>query len=152
MESNTRVADFLSRLSPAEKEIITPLRKQVLQLATNVHEDVKWNALCYFKGARAFVGIMPYKKYISVIFDRGAELVDSYRVLEGKGHTMRHIKIHSLPDVAEKNVVSYVEQSYNLRWEVQVKRLLHNCNTCLVVVIPAKAGIQRCLKCFSYFL
>jgi hypothetical protein len=114
MKPKQKVIEFLMGLSECEKPIVAYLTKKVLQLSGDIREEMKWNALCYLKGDRAFIGIMPYKKYISVIFDRGAELNDPYRVLEGKGHTMRHIKIYSLNDLEEKHVDSFIEQSYNL--------------------------------------
>ncbi len=114
MEANPKINDFMTNLTRDEIDIVEYLTKNACQLAVDVAEDIKWNALCFFKGDRPFVGIMPYKKYISLIFDRGAELDDPYNVLEGKGHTMRHIKIHSFDDLARKHVSSYIEQSYKL--------------------------------------
>jgi len=114
MEVNPKVTEFMMSLTEDEKAIVTYLTKKVRQVDADTIEDVKWNALCCFKGDRAFIGIMPYKKYVSVIFDRGAELDDPYHVLEGTGHTMRHIKIHSFDDLKEKHVGSYIEQSYKL--------------------------------------
>ncbi|WP_322757883.1 DUF1801 domain-containing protein [Synechococcus sp. CBW1107] len=106
---------FMMGLTEKEEAIISRLANSALDLSRDIREDVKWNALCYFKGDCAFVGIMPYKKYISVIFDRGVELDDTDNVLEGKGHTMRHIKIRCLEDLKEKNIGSYIAQSYELK-------------------------------------
>jgi hypothetical protein len=104
-------------LTENEEPIVSRLRELALQVSDEVREDIKWNALCFFKGNRAFVGIMPYKKYISVIFDRGVELEDPDTMLEGKGHTMRHIKIRCLNDLKGKNISSYIEQSFLLEEE-----------------------------------
>jgi hypothetical protein len=117
MESNPRVIEFMMGLTEAERRVVANLSKQALGLAPDIREDVKWNALCYLKGDRAFVGIMPYRKYVSVIFDRGVELDDPHQVLEGKGHTMRHIKIHSFDDLEKAHVGSYIKQSYRLEEE-----------------------------------
>ena len=114
MKPNAKVVEFMMGLTEAEQRVVDRLSKLALRVASEVREDVKWNALCYFKGDRAFVGIMPYKKYVSVIFDRGAELEDPAHVLEGQGHTMRHIKIHALGDVENTQVGSYIKQSYKL--------------------------------------
>ena len=118
MDSNPKVTEFMMGLTEDEEAIVAHLTKRILKLSNDIREDVKWNALCYFKGNRAFVGIMPYEKYISVIFDQGVDLNDPYQVLEGKGHTMRHIKIHSHDDLEKKQVSSYIEQSYKLEEEV----------------------------------
>jgi hypothetical protein len=118
MESNPRVIEFLMGLSEDERRVIAPLSKMALRVAPDIREGVKWNALCYFKGDRAFVGVMPYKKYVSVIFDLGVELDDPHKVLEGKGHSMRHIKVHSFDDLEKKHVGSYIKQSYKLEEEI----------------------------------
>lgn len=81
MEPNPKVTEFIMGLTEDDEAIVAYLTQRTLQLSDNIQEDVKWNALCYFKGDRAFVGIMPYKKYISVIFDQGAELNDPHHVL-----------------------------------------------------------------------
>lgn len=60
---------------------------------------------------------MPYKKYVSVIFDLGVQLDDPHKVLEGKGHSMRHIKVHSFDNLEKKHVGSYIRQSYKLEEE-----------------------------------
>ena len=118
MNPNDKVTEFMMGLTDEEEPIVTWLSKNTLRLSGDIWEAVKWNALCYFKGDRAFVGIMPYKKYISVIFDQGVDLDDPHHVLEGKGHTMRHIKIHSRDDLEKKHVRSYIEQSYKLEEEM----------------------------------
>lgn len=114
MEKNEKILDFMMILSKNEETIVSRLRKLALKQSDEVREDIKWNALCFFKGDRAFVGIMPYKKYISVIFDRGVELEDPDAMLEGKGHIMRHIKIRCLNDLKEKHLSSYIKGSFLL--------------------------------------
>jgi hypothetical protein len=61
------------------------------------------------------IGIMPYKKYVSVIFDRGSELSDPNKLLEGKGKQMRHIKIYKESDIEEKNVAHFIKESHSLK-------------------------------------
>lgn len=118
MELNPKVIEFLNELTEDQHAIVAYLRKHALQLADDIRQDVKWSALCFFSGDRPFAGIMPYRKYVSVIFDRGAELDDPHHVLEGKGRTMRHIKIHSFEDLENTHVGLYIEQSYKLDEEV----------------------------------
>lgn len=86
-----------------------------IQVFDEVREDIKWNVLCFFKGDRAFVGIIP-----SVIFDRGVELEDPDVMLEGKGHTMRHIKIWCLNNLKEKHIVSYIKKSFLFEEEEEI--------------------------------
>ena len=76
MESNPKGIELITRLMKDEEPVVACKSKMTLQLAETIHEDTKWNALCNFKVDRAFVGIMPYMKYISTIFD----LVQSWMI------------------------------------------------------------------------
>lgn len=76
MESNPKVIEFMTRLAKDEETVVACKSKMTLQSAETIHEDTKWNALCYFKVDRAFVEIMPYMKYMSIIFD----LVQSWTI------------------------------------------------------------------------
>ena len=109
-----KINDFIATFDGEKGEIISRLRNLASEISKGAREDIKWNALCFFKSERAFVGIMPYKKYVSVIFDRGAELPDPDKILEGKGRKMRHIKIFGCSDIDEKNVGFYIKGSYSL--------------------------------------
>jgi len=55
----------------------------------------------------------------TMLLQRGsrAELDDPRQVLEGKGHTMRHIKIQSFDDLEKTHVGSYIKQSHKLEEE-----------------------------------
>ncbi len=110
-----KINKFILGFDDEKREIISSLRQLAFIQSKEANEDIKWNALCLFKGERAFVGIMPYKKYVSVIFDRGSELHDSYKMLEGKGKKMRHIKIYKKSDIKDKNVAHYIKESFSLK-------------------------------------
>ena len=110
----TDFKEFVSVLEPDKYAIVRALRGAVQGVSTDIVESIKWNALCFFKGDRPFVGIMPYKKYISVIFDRGSEMTDELGVLEGSGKQMRHIKIHTMDEIKQKKVVQYIRNSYSV--------------------------------------
>lgn len=116
MEGDTRVERYIRDLDmDADKmETVIALRDLVRNLVPEATEDIKWGALCSFLGDRAYCGIMPYKNYVSVIFDRGSELDDPRGLLEGGGKSMRHLKIRAHGDIQEKDVGYYVEQSANL--------------------------------------
>jgi len=110
-----KIDEFIATFDGEKRDVISRLRNLASDISKGAREDIKWNALCLFKSERAFVGIMPYKKYVSVIFDRGAELPDPEKILEGKGKQMRHIKIFRCSDIDEKHVGFYIEESYLLK-------------------------------------
>ncbi len=111
---SNRINEFILSLENDKSILVSKLRELASGVSDTSREDIKWNALCLFKGERAFVGIMPYKKYVSVIFDQGSQLSDPNKILEGKGKQMRHIKIYQEQDIDEKNVADFIKESYLL--------------------------------------
>lgn len=109
-----KINEFILSLESDKSILVSKLRDLASGLSNTSKEDIKWNALCFFKGERAFVGIMPYKNYVSVIFDKGSQLSDPNKILEGKGKQMRHIKIYQEQDIKDKNVESFIKESYQL--------------------------------------
>ena len=109
-----KINEFILSLENDKSILVSKLRELAFGVSNESREDIKWNALCLFKGERAFVGIMPYKKYVSVIFDQGSQLSDLNKILEGKGKQMRHIKIYKEQDIKDKNVADFIKESYLL--------------------------------------
>ena len=110
---NAKINDFIQSLDEDKKRIVVSLRKQVLAIAPEATEEIKWGGLVFLSD-RPFCGIMAYKKYVSVVFDRGAEITDSDNLLEGSGKFMRHLKIFQHEDIEDKKVEYFVEQSFKL--------------------------------------
>jgi len=114
MQHNKKIQEFIEKLEEDKKEIAIDLRTIVLKIAPKAKQDIKWGALVFFKDERPFCGIMPYSKYISVIFDRGSEINDSNNILEGSGKKMKHIKIFNMENIKDKNVKYYIKESFQL--------------------------------------
>ena len=111
---NEDVEDFVRYLDDDKKVIVSNLRKLASSVSGGATEAIKYAGICFFKGKRAFVGIMPRKKHVSVIFDRSNELEDPEGNLEGTGKIMKHIKIYNENDIEDKNVLFYIQQSFLL--------------------------------------
>jgi hypothetical protein len=105
---------FVDCMKDDQKEILKICRGLVREIAPDAHEEIKWGALVFFSD-RPFCGLMPYSKYVSVIFDRGAEIEDSDGLLEGGGKAMRHLKIRQQGDITAKKVRDYIARSYGLQ-------------------------------------
>jgi hypothetical protein len=56
-------------------------------------------------------GVYSYENYVSVEFATGAGFDDPQNLLEGSGKKRRHIKIHTLKDVADKNCYGFLTQA-----------------------------------------
>ena len=113
MKANPQVNEFINGLEDDKKEIVISLRKLALAIAPESSEEIRWGGLV-FSSDRPFCGIMAYKKYVSVVFDRGAEIPDPDNYLEGSGKNMRHLKIFQHEDIENKKVGYYVGRSFKL--------------------------------------
>lgn len=108
------VDEFILKLDGNVREILLKVRAIVEECVEETPQKIKWNALCFLKGDRPFVGIAPYTNHVSLIFDRGAEMEDETGVLEGDGKFRRHIKLRDTEDVAKLPLREYVRRSYEL--------------------------------------
>ncbi len=105
---------WLSDLDPDRRKLVRALRRQVEVHSAPDACAVKWGALCYFKGERAYVGLASHARHVAVILDRGAELTDPEGVLEGKGRIRRQIVIREPAQIELKRVGDYVARCFEL--------------------------------------
>src|SRR5262245_28665505 len=61
------------------------------------------------KDAICYIGVI--RDHVNVGFIRGADLPDPYRILEGTGKQMRHIKIRNLSDLMHPAVRTYLQEA-----------------------------------------
>ncbi len=108
------VDEFVVRLPGGIREIVLALRRQVEDATPDAPQAIKYDALCFFKGKRPFVGISPHQRHVSVIFDRGAELADPDGLLEGSGKARRQITVRDLGEIDDLPIRDYVRESFGL--------------------------------------
>lgn len=102
-------------LNPRLAPVIRQLREKVLEIAQDADEKVMYGGLIYQIPGRMFCGLFLRKGHVSVEFDRGDLMTDPGGLLEGNGKFRRHLKIRSFDDVEDKQVESFVRQSYRLK-------------------------------------
>lgn len=56
-------------------------------------------------------GIFVYASYVSLEFANGISFDDPERILEGKGKSRRHVKLHDFEDVKKKDCRSFLKQA-----------------------------------------
>jgi hypothetical protein len=100
------IAGFLDPHSGDLCDLILELRELVQEVAPEVHEAIKFNALCYYKpghpygvigGNMCMIGARDDCVHLSFI--HGAFLPDPGGLLEGSGKAKRHIEIRSAADI-----------------------------------------------------
>lgn len=99
--------DDWQTVNPDLYEIASSVRTRILQLADRVDEEVKYGGIL-FAAPEPFCGIFVYKQHVSVEFGHGAEIVDPHGLLEGKGKSRRHLKLHMLEDIENKHLTEYL--------------------------------------------
>ena len=100
------------------EKIVSEIRNIISDVAPDAKEKTMYGGRVYeldfIKPKRLFCGIFVRKDYITIEFDRGTELKDDKKFLEGTGKNRRHLTIHSLSEIKSKKVENFIKQSYKL--------------------------------------
>lgn len=120
---NDKVLIFLSQYDEKVYKLATKLRQIVLKNLPEIIEvldsPAKMIAYCYGqKYADLVCVIIPSKKGLKLGFNRGTELPDPQKMLEGKGKVSRYVEIKSadiIKSVALKTLIKEALKAYKLR-------------------------------------
>jgi hypothetical protein len=100
------------------KEIVDIIRELIVDVAPDSKEKTMYGGQVFELDSsghkRLFCGVFVRANHITVEFDRGYELDDKSKLLEGKGKDRRHLKICSKPEIASKNLKGFIAQAYRL--------------------------------------
>jgi hypothetical protein len=108
--STEKVADFLARVPPQQRQIVEALRRLILQVVPETAETVFWDSLSYHRtsfGGRikgAVCLITPKAECVHLGFIHGASLADPHHLLRGSGKAKRFVPIRSVMD-ADRQVL-----------------------------------------------
>jgi Domain of unknown function (DU1801) len=110
---------FLRRNDPGVRAVVLGLRTVVLEELAPCHEYIfaMPNAVVLLYGPTDRViedcicMINVYRKHVNLRFTQGTELDDSYRVLQGTGKRMRHIRVTVLSDLERPEIRAYLRQA-----------------------------------------
>jgi len=115
MKTNPRINQLLEDFefaSPELANIVSSLRKIVLEIASQCEEKIMYGGIVYISD-RMFCGIFLRKKYVTVEFDRGYKMNNTQKHLEGSGKYRRHLKIYTNEDIERKMAKHYILESFN---------------------------------------
>lgn len=116
MPTNARVQTFLTDLAsthPEQHGVLEQVRTLVLGLPGPILEEVKYGGLL-FSGPTPLCGLFAYQQHVRLELGQGAQLTDTYQVLEGAGKQRRHIKLRHRSEIAHKQVAHYLQQAWEL--------------------------------------
>lgn len=112
------LAKFIGRYSPEIARDFKTARRKMRALVPNGYELVydNYNALGigYGPGQKAsdvIVSIVAYPRWVTLFFLRGAGLDDPERLLQGKGTTVRSIRLQSPRDLDRPGVSRLIDQA-----------------------------------------
>ena len=105
--------DLLQHAQPAQYALVSALRRQILALAPDISEQVKYGGLL-FGHPQPFCGLFAYRQHVSLEFGQGARLEDAAGLLQGSGKQRRHLKLQQLADLDTLAVQAYLQAAYRL--------------------------------------
>jgi hypothetical protein len=86
------VEKLIQTLPYEQQATMHRLREMVLAADPKIVETVKWGNPVYSRG-RNLVSLVPHASYANVQLWNGACLCEKYKIIEGDGQTMRHVKV-----------------------------------------------------------
>lgn len=122
MRKNTEeVENLLQGYSDNVKNIVKQTRLLINKILPGVVEViwVKQKSIGFGTGFKKktehFCWIMPATRHVNLGFNYGAELPDPKGLLEGTGKLFRHIKIHSVEQLSDKELIKLIEYAVTYR-------------------------------------
>lgn len=109
MNSSQEVETYISKTSIAQQEILTSLRNIILE-QDDVSEAIKWGFPVFAKESMDFAYLRTAKDHITLGFYSINKLIDPDNLLQGKGNTLKHIKLKSVDDINAPLIREWLQQ------------------------------------------
>jgi hypothetical protein len=103
---DNQVDAYIEKQKSPQKEILQELRKVFRDTLPNCKEEMRWGVVTFAAG-KFYIAAM--KNRVHVGFAITGLNKDEIGLFEGKGKTMRHIKIPTLESIDEKRLVRLIE-------------------------------------------
>jgi len=102
MSRNAKVDDFLKKKKHPMNEEILLVREIILNVSDKIEEDIKWSVPTFiYKGNMASY-FLNAKKFVSLMFHKGALINDKSGLLEGDGKEGRVARFIDADDIKKK--------------------------------------------------
>jgi len=101
-----QVDEYIEKQKSPQKEILQKVRNIFQKTLPGCEEKTAWGAIT-FAGGKFYLAAM--KNCVHVGFTITGLNKEETGLFEGTGKTMRHVKIHSLDDIDEKNLVKMIQ-------------------------------------------
>ena len=104
---------YIAQLESLQGEIISEVRKIILEAAPEAEEAIKWAQPVYSLNG-PFAYIKAFKRAVNFGFWRGVDIDDPSGLLQGSGEKMRHVKLTDLNDIDEHAFTDFIQQAIKL--------------------------------------
>ena len=99
------IAEYIKRQNSPQKDICKRLRKIILKTFPIIDERI-WAGVPFYDRRYYIVGL---KDHVNIGFAIGGLSQKEIDLFEGKGKTMRHVKVYSLDDIDEKRITKLLK-------------------------------------------
>ncbi len=103
---NNEVDGYIGKQKSPQREICQKLRSIILKTFPGIKEELKMGVPWYDEG-KYYIGAL--KDHVNLGFSIKGLSDREKELFEGGGKLMRHIKIYSLEDMDEKNIVKLLK-------------------------------------------
>jgi uncharacterized protein YdhG (YjbR/CyaY superfamily) len=101
-----QVNEYIEKQKSPQKEILQKVREIFLKTLPKPEEKMGWGVVT-FGGGKFYIAAMKNRVHVGFAITGLKE--DEISLFEGSGKTMKHIKIPTLEDIDEKNLVNLIE-------------------------------------------
>ena len=114
--SKMTVDEYIAGLETWHAEIVSQVRKIVVEAAPDAEESIKWAQPVYeINGPFAYM--KAFKNAVNFGFWRGVDIRDPKDLLQGSGEKMRHAKLSNPADIDPDVFTDYIHQAVKLNLE-----------------------------------
>jgi hypothetical protein len=100
-----QVDEYIKKQASPQKEILQKIRNIFLKTIPNCEEKRAWGVVAFANGKFYIAAI---KDRVHVGFAINGLSKEEIGLFEGSGKTMRHLKIRSMEDIDEENLVKLI--------------------------------------------
>ena len=100
-----KVKAYLENLPSPQKEICKKVRKIIVDTFPDLEESFK-NGVPWYECKYYIVGL---KDHVNIGFSVEGLTDEEMKLFQGKGKYMRHIKIYSIDDINEKEIIKLLK-------------------------------------------
>ena len=107
------VDGYIAQLEGWKAEVVSTVRRIVLETAPEAKESIKWAQPVYEVNG-PFCYIKAFKNSVNFGFWRGVDIKDPEGLLRGSGEKMRHVPLTSVDDIDVAALADFVHQAVQL--------------------------------------